>query len=166
MSSGQIPAGLSRFLAEIHKTLNNALLNTLICKVFSTAPSPIVFTEQILASNESAFFWAFLDRSCALDIRFDPMHGYFPQTLEGTNDEGSKRLNKIAGLVRSGGTLVETGCAIFSTNDSIKAWQAYATDRGITIMGSVANTSVSSNQYTGVWITLVPGGQAPRVPGP
>ena len=33
-------------------------------------------------------------------------------------------------------------------------------------MGSAADTSVSPNNYTGVWITLVPGGTAPQIKQP
>jgi len=75
-------------------------------------------------------------------------------------------LNQVASFVRSGGSLVVTGCSIFSTQGSIDAWQAYATAKSITIMGSASDTSASPNNYTGVWITLVPGGTPPQLPKP
>ncbi len=72
-------------------------------------------------------------------------------------------LNQVAGRVRRGGTLVLTGCSVFGGQAAVDNWQAYATGQGITIMGSASTTTPNPNNYTGVWITLVPGGKAPTL---
>ncbi len=96
--------------------------------------------------------------------------GNDPMEPVGARTDGTKlqadRLDAIAGFVRQGGTLVVTGCTIFSTQQSINAWQAYATTKNITIMGTASDTSISPNNYTGVWVTLVPGGTAPQLSNP
>ncbi len=88
-----------------------------------------------------------------------------PRTPGG--NPGTSLLDEVAGFVRSGGTLVLTGCEVFGLdqfgNPTIGDWQQYATAHNITIMGSAGPTNFSSGSVTGVWITLVPGGTAPTV---
>ncbi len=75
-------------------------------------------------------------------------------------------LDKFANFVAPGGTLVVTGCSVFGDQDSVDAWQAYATGHKITIMGSASVVGVGTNANYGVWITLTPGGTAPQIKKP
>ena len=79
-----------------------------------------------------------------------------------TTGSGSALLDSVAGCVNAGGTLVLTGCQVFSKGN-IADWQQYATTHKITIMGSASTTGWSSGSVSGVWITLVPGGTAPTI---
>ncbi len=74
-------------------------------------------------------------------------------------------LDKIASFVKPGGTLVVTGCSVFGGQTAINAWQQYATDHNITIMGSASATQ-NGDDIQGVWVTLTPGGTAPTLPNP
>lgn len=75
-------------------------------------------------------------------------------------------LDQVASRVRKGGTLVLTGCSVFGGQPAVDSWQAYVTGQGIKIMGSVSDTYPLPNNYTGNWITLVPGGKAPTIVTP
>jgi hypothetical protein len=77
-------------------------------------------------------------------------------------------LDKIVGCMKSGGTLVLAGCSTFGLDKNgqqtaINAWQAYATARNITIIGSVSSVGYGGGEVTGVWVTLTPGGTPPTI---
>jgi len=89
--------------------------------------------------------------------------GTFISPLGDPNSPPRLDLNRFAGFVRGGGTLIVTGCQVFATQDNVNAWQQYATDHNITIMGSASYVSYPGNSVYGVWITLVPNGTAPQL---
>jgi hypothetical protein len=87
-------------------------------------------------------------------------------------------IDKFAELMTPNtGVLVLTGCRALGGEKSkapngdtvvdqnvIDAWQAYATAHRITIIGSVQYTKPTGfGLFSGVWVTLVPGGTAPRL---
>lgn len=80
-------------------------------------------------------------------------------------------LDGLVVFMKPGGTLVLAGCDVFAPNPAdptnpqgvINQWQAYATAKNITIIGSVSPVWYSPGNTTGVWVTLTPGGTAPTI---
>lgn len=75
-------------------------------------------------------------------------------------------INQVVGFVRSGGTLVLTGCSVFGSQLAVDAWQAYATAKNITIEGSASLVywgGPGTGNVQGAWIVLAPGGTAPTI---
>jgi len=83
--------------------------------------------------------------------------------------------DQLVAFIKPGGTLIVTGCNVLAEGtvnadgtmagqQTLNDWQAYATARGITIMGSVSYTAAKRpDVFRGIWVTLVPGGTAPQL---
>lgn len=83
--------------------------------------------------------------------------------------------DQLVAFLKPGGTLILTGCHVLgdagkdggnlqAAQQVINDWQAYATARGITIIGSVSYTAAKrTDTFRGIWVTLVPGGNAPQL---
>ena len=77
--------------------------------------------------------------------------------------------DQLVAFIKPGGTLIATGCNVLGDGSangqqSLNDWQAYATARNITIIGSVSYTAAKrTDTFRGIWVTLVPGGTAPQL---
>jgi len=112
-----------------------------------------------------------------VDVLIVADHGYCGnQQMGSPNDPyltpslgGNTPLDQLVAFVNSGGSLLLTGCeTLGNATDNgqavVNKWQAYATARNITITGSVSYVyAVGPDKLRAVWVTLVPGGTAPKL---
>ena len=77
--------------------------------------------------------------------------------------ENPESIIPISNFVKKGGTLILTGCNLFDS-DTVKLWQKFADDQGITIIGAATNVNFQrQNGVTAVWVPLKPGNPPPII---